>query len=433
MKRRNFLQGLAAGAGTFGAPLFLKREILAAPGRPGAGDRIVVGLIGPGDRAHSLLSDAPFDLKLVALADCDLRQMEEYEKWVVQKRPGLVGGPLARYQDYRQMFDRENLDAVVVATTTHSRALICLHAMQAGLDVYAEKPLTLTIEEGQYLARAERRFKTVFQVGTQQRSLPLNNFGGDLVKNGAIGKVHTVLCSNFVGPLPRPELMSERVPDGLNWDMWCHQTDLIPFSSQLHPKLGKWGPWRPYDGAGQSFGVTGWGTHAFDQVQRALGTDHTTPSEIWLEEDPSPKAKVSLRYADGPVLKLTLGPDEGPGLGGIFLGEKGKIEINRNRVVSDPPELVKDAPEPDDPSVTASVTQRHLQNWIDCMRSRQTPNASAEVARRSTDICHIINICRELGRPLKWDPDAETFVGDEEANLLRSRPRREGYELPEIT
>ena len=114
-----------------------------------------------------------------------------------------------QYQDYRHMLDREKLDAVIVATTVHARVLICIHAMQAGLDVYAEKPLTLTIEEGQYLIRAEQKYGRVFQTGTQQRSIPINNFGSDLVRGGAIGRVHTVICPNFIGPEIRPELPSE--------------------------------------------------------------------------------------------------------------------------------------------------------------------------------------------------------------------------------
>lgn len=431
MKRRDFLYVSALAGGALTAPTLVPRRVFASASKPGVNDRIALGIIGPGGRAHSLLTEAPNDVRLVALADCDLSQMEKYETWAAEKCPHVVEGKLARYQDYREMFDKERLDAVIIATTTHSRAVICIDAMRAGLDVYAEKPLTLTIEEGWYLMEAEKKYKTVFQVGTQQRSVPINNFGSDLVKNGAIGKVHTVLAENFISPTPRPPMEAETVPDGLNWDMWLHQTEKIPYTSLLHPGLGKWGFWRPYDGGGQSHGVTGWGAHAFDQVQRALGTDHTTPVEVWLEEDPSPTAKVSLRYPDGPVMKLELPEEKAPGLGAIFIGDKGKITINRNLVVSDPPEIAMGAPVPDNPDVLSSVADRHLKNWVDCIRSREKPNAGAEIGHRASVICHLINICRELGRPLKWDPKKEEFIGDEEANALRSRPRRKGYELPQ--
>jgi predicted dehydrogenase len=404
-----------------------------AQGQAGPNDRVVVGLIGPGHRARGLFEDAPSKLKLASLADCDLRQIEAFSGWVAKARPDVAGSKLSRFQDYRKMLDEEKLDGVIVATTTHSRALICLHAMQAGLDVYAEKPLTLTIDEGQLLVRAERKYQRILQVGTQQRSIPINNFGSDLVRGGAIGKVDTVLCVNFIGPERRPSQPGEPVPTGMDWDMWCHQTPLVPYSPDLHPGLGKWGRWREYDGGGLGYGVTGWGTHAFDQVQRALGTDDTTPVEIWPEGS-GPDSVVLMRYASGTVMKMNLPRDnsKAPGLGAIFIGEKGKIEINRNRLVSDPPELIRDAPKPDDPSTVASVTQRHLQNWIDCMDTRKPPRAGAEIGHRSTVICHLYNICRELERKLRWDPVKEEFIGDDEANRLRSRPRRKGYELPSL-
>ena len=431
MRRREFLRNSAAvAAASVSMPWLVPSGALSAPGVPGANDRIVAGLIGPGHRAHDLLKESPADLKLVSMADCDLPRIESYQKFATQARPDIVAGECSRYQDYRRMLDGEKLDAVFVATTTHARVLICIHAMQAGLDVYSEKPLTLTIEEGQYLIRAERKHKTVFQTGSQQRSIPINNFGSDLVRDGAIGKVHTVLVPNFIGPERRTPTSGEPVPEGMNWDMWCNQTALVPFSSALHPGLGKWGRWRAYDGGGLGWGVTGWGTHSLDQVQRALGTDDTDPEEIWPEGS-GPNFPLSMRYPNGTVLKLSLPKGTGPGLGAIFVGEKGKIEINRNRVASNPPELVEGAPPPDDKSEVASVAQRHIKNWVDCIRTREKPRAAAEVGHRATVICHQINICRELGRRLKWDPDKEEFIGDDEANALRARPRRKGYEWPE--
>ncbi|HUT88256.1 MAG TPA: Gfo/Idh/MocA family oxidoreductase [Thermoguttaceae bacterium] len=425
--RRDFLR---AAAGALAAPYVVPRGVLGGPGRPGAGDRIRVGLIGSGYRSRDLTKESPPDLSLVAVADCDLRQIAGYLAAMKDVPDSVVSAGCAPYQDYREMLDKESLDGVFIATTTHARALVCLHAMQAGLDVYGEKPLTLTVEEGQYLVRAERKYGRVFQTGTQQRSVAINNFGSDLVKNGAIGKVHTVICPNFIGPELRPELPSQPTPPEMNWDMWCHQTDLIPYTPALHPGLGRWGRYREYDGGGLGWGVTGWGAHAFDQVQRALGTDDTTPEEIWLEET-GPNAPVTMRYPNGTLLKLALPKGKGPGLGAIFVGEKGKIEINRNRLASNPPELVEGAPPPADKSEYASVAHGHIRNWVDCMRSRKKPVAHAEVGHRSSVICILVNTCRELGRRLKWDPVKEEFVGDDEANRLRCRPRRQGYELPE--
>jgi hypothetical protein len=427
--RRNFLKfaSLAAAA----TPWLVPSTVLGAPGKPGANDRIYVGLIGAGNRPKDLLKESPADLKLVALADCDLNQIARYLAWARENQIATVSDKPAEYQDYRPLLEKEKLDGVFVATTTHARVLTCIHAMQAGLDVYAEKPLTLTIEEGRYLIKAERKYRRILQVGSQQRSIPINNFGSDLIKRGAIGRIKTVLCPNFIGPERRPPKPGQPVPQGMNWDAWCHQTPLVPYSPDLHPGLGRWGRWRDYDGGGLGWGVTGWGTHAFDQVQRALGTDDTDPVEVWPEET-GPNCRVSLRYPTGTVLRLALPKGTGPGLGAIFVGEKGKIEINRNRLASNPPELVLGAPEPDDRSEVASVAQRHIRNWLDSMRSRAKPNADAETGHRATVICHLVNICRELGRKLTWDPVKEEFPGDDEANALRSRPRRKGYELPEI-
>jgi hypothetical protein len=421
--RRRFLKTAAAA---LAVPSWIPSTVLGSPGRPGANDRICVGLIGAGHRSLDLTKESPADLKLVAVADCDLRMIDQYLSKTREFKDSIVAAKCASYQDYRLMLAKEKLDAVFVATTTHARVLACLHAMQAGLDVYAEKPLTLTIEEGQYLVRAEQKYRTVFQVGTQQRSIAINSFGSDLVQHGAIGKVVTVKCPNFPGPRPLPPLRAKPTPSEMNWDLWCNQTELIPFSPELHPGLGRWARYRPYCG----WLVTGW-VHAFDQVQRALGTDDAGPVEVWPEES-GPDAHVSLRYASGTVLKLDMPENKGPRMGGIFVGEKGKIEINRNRLASNPPELIENAPPPADKSEYASVSHEHIRNWVDCMRTRKKTVAPATIGHRSTTVCHLIDICRELGRKLEWDPVKEEFVGDTEANALRSRPRRKGYELPEV-
>jgi predicted dehydrogenase len=419
--RRCFLK-TAATALT--VPYVIPAAVLGAPGRVGANDRICVGLIGAGNRSLDLTKESPADLKLVAVADCDLRVIAGYLAGFRQLKGSIVAENCSQYQDYRQMLSKEKLDGVFVATTTHARILACIHAMQAGLDVYAEKPLTLTIEEGQRLVRAEHKFGTVFQVGTQQRSIAINNFGSDLIKNGVIGKVLTVKCPNFPGPRPRPVLPTQPTPPEMNWDLWCNQTEPTPFSPELHPGLGRWARFREYCG----WLVTGW-VHAFDQVQRALGTDDTGPVEIWPEQS-RPDGRVSMRYASGTLLELDMPEDKGPRMGGIFVGEKGKIEINRNRLASNPPELIAGAPPAADKSEYASVSHEHIRNWAQCMRTRQKTVAPATIGHRSTTICHLIGICRELGRKLRWDPVNEAFLGDEEANRLRSRPRRKGYELP---
>jgi len=424
MKRRDFLGKSAAVAGAaFGAPYLIPSRAHAMADRRKAGDEIKMGIIGFGRRVEQLMANEGFvgEARVVSVGDCYLARCEEAAKQLPN------GDKINKYQDYRDMLDKEKLDVVLVGTTTHARTLISIHAMQAGLDVYAEKPIALTVQEGQALVKAARRYKRVFQAGTQQRSMPINIFGSRLVREGAIGKVHTVIACNFIGPeqwVPKP---AEPMPDGLDWDKWCHQTEMRPYHKLIHRQ---WARWWDYDCGGMSWGVTGWGTHALDQVQCALGTDLTGPVEVWPEgPDDTGRVKVTMRYANGTLLKM-----EGPkrhyeDLGAIFIGDKGKIEIIRGHCIADPPELLKGAP-PDIKAPGPGEGIEHVKDFFKCVRTRRKPNADVEIAHRSTTICILMNICRELNRKLKWDPKAERFVGDDEANKKLSRPRRKGYELP---
>ncbi|GMU22095.1 MAG: hypothetical protein AMXMBFR13_21830 [Phycisphaerae bacterium] len=433
MKRRDFLRQTTAAAAAGLTLPFVGCETTPSRGSTrasatrrvlGVNDRIRVGFIGTGGRARQLMGERITDhADIVAVADCFLPRTQEAAKI----GPGSDRWKI--YQDYREMLDTERLDAVFIPTTTHARALIAIHAMQSGLDVYAEKPICLTVQEGQALIKAARRYKRVFQAGTQQRSIPINAWASRMVREGAIGKVHTVIACNFIGPeiwKPQP---AEQMPEGLDWDAWCNQTELRPYHKQL--QFG-WANWWDYDGGGRSWGVSGWGTHALDQVQCALGTDDTGPVEIWPEDaDAEGHVRVTMRYANGTLLKCH-GPRRQPvldDLGAIFIGDKGQIEILRGACRSDPPDLMKDFPT-SQPSNIPGETVPHVANFFQCMRSRKPPNADVEIAHRATILCTLMNICRELDRKIYWDPQAERFVGDAEANQRLARPRRKGYELP---
>lgn len=401
-------------------PWIIPAHVLAAPGRPGANDRLQVAFLGVGTRSRWMVTcEGLPGAEIVAVADCFLPRCHD----AAALSPG--GSKWRKYADYRRMLDREKLDAVFVETTTHARVLACIHAVQAGLDVYAEKPLTLTVAEGQALVQAVRHHGCVLQTGTQQRSMPANRYASQLIREGAIGNVHTVLACNFESPLRWSPKPAQPVPRGLDWDQWCGQTPLRPYHRQL--QFG-WVPLWAYDGGGQPWGVTGWGTHALDQVQCALGMDEMGPAEVWPEK-PGEGAKVSMRYANGTVLKLHGSPRGHEDLGATFIGDQGKIEIRRGHFVADPKELLDGAPQPTPEGRGESVP--HIENFFHCIRTREKPNADVEVGHRSTTVCHLVNICRQLGRRLQWDPRAETFPGDDEANRLLSRPRRKGYELPE--
>ncbi|NUQ63649.1 MAG: Gfo/Idh/MocA family oxidoreductase [Pirellulales bacterium] len=465
MTQRNWTRRelLKAGAAAIALPALVPGRVLGQDGSAPPSETVRVGVIGCGGRARVIREGA--DVKgFKVVAACDL-QLLKAQKYVEELSGGEKWGA---YDDFRMMIEKEKLDAVMVETTTHARAWIAMIAMQMGMDAYIEKPMCLTIAEGRAMVHAARKYNRVTQVGTQQRSMPINNWASDLVKNGAIGKIKTVLAPNFVGPFRWTKTSSADVKSPVEpwWDAWTNQAELRPYDPALHHG---WARWWDYDGGGLCFGVTGWGTHSYDQVNRALGTDETGPLEVVLDEPVAdretgkfapresvggvtigdtgdadtgtdyhrmaklsgPRAQVRMQFAGGAELKLSLDGDRGPGLGAIFIGEKGKIEINRNKLASNPKDIVR-ATENPGPN-TRPETAYHIENWIECIKSRKRCTADVEIGQRSSTLCYLVNIVRDVGRVgemLKWDPVAERFTNCEEANAFLDRPRRKGYELP---
>jgi predicted dehydrogenase len=216
------------------------------------------------------------------------------------------------------------------------------------------------------------------------------------------------------------------VPEGLDWDVWVGATEMRPYNSGL--QFG-WMGWRDYSGGE----MTNWGAHGVDQIQWALGMSQTGPVELW-PLSPGLNGAVAFRYANGVEVHMEL--TQGPQGGAIFAGENGKIEINRNKFTTNPKELIKDLPPKEEidkwrDEVALWQARYHLQNWLDCMKTRELPVADVEIGHRSISVCHLVNLTRELGRRVRWDPEKEQFVGDDEANCYVARPRRKGYELPE--
>lgn len=428
--RRLFLgQNAAIIAGGIGTPYIVSSSTLAAPNKPGANDRIGIGYIGMGRRAAQLMN-LPKEAQIVAIADINIDRAKS-----VATRVGCKA-----YQDYRELLESKDVDAVVVATPDHWHTLASIHACQAGKDVYCEKPLTLTIREGRLLVNAVRKYQRVLQTGSQQRSMPLNRLGCELIRNGRIGKVHTIIGHNYASPW-ECALPSQKTPHQIDWDMWCGPTSVRPFHQDLYlPRANPgWISFRPYSGGE----MTGWGAHGLDQVQWALGMDNSGPTEIWTEGEPfkppvysQPASRkngdticsqpaVFFRYANGAVLKLIDGP---PG-GAVFIGDRGTITIGRSSLTAEPESLLK---EPfADSDIRLSVSNHHMQNWIDCIKSRQKPIADVEIGHRSATVCHLGNIARWTGRKLQWNPEKEIFIGDAQANLLLERPGRKPFQLPD--
>lgn len=431
VSRRSFLgQTLVGLGGGVAIPQFVPRGALAAMDQPGANDRIGVAYIGCGRRGQQLLR-IPKEGRFVAFADVYLSRAEELAKKYEARA----------YQDYRKLLEEKDVDAVVVATPDHWHVLPSIHACQAGKDIYCEKPLSLTVREGRRLVDAVRKDGRVLQTGSQRRSMAGHRLGCELVRNGLAGKIHTVLIQNYPSPW-ECAFPGQPVPEGLDWDAWCGPTEPVPFHNDIFISRAQpgWISFRPYSGGE----MTGTGAHGFDQIQWALDLDGTGPVEVWCEGGPMPALtyhepesggrgnrecsrdrRVRFRYANGIEVRLEEGE---PAAGAVFIGEKAKIRIGNNTVDSNPPELAENPPE--DLKQHVAVSDNHMQNWFDAIKSRERPIADVEIGHRSAVICHLGNIARWVGRRLRWDPEREIFPGDPEANAYLERPMRQPYQLP---
>ncbi|MFN6161298.1 MAG: Gfo/Idh/MocA family protein [Planctomycetota bacterium] len=424
MERRRFLSatGSAVAIAVASSPL---RTTLASASHPvAASDRLRVGAIGVGGRGSLLLEQLPESAQIVAVADCNEPRALAFRYKLKADWPV--------YSDYRKILDRNDIDAVIVATGEFQRVRPCIEACMAGKDIYVEKPLSLYVQEGRVLVDAARKHKRVVQVGTQQRSMEMNRVACELVRNGGLGKILEVRAIAYEGPQvsPAEPFPAETVPSGLDWNRWLNQAAERPFNS----KWMGWMQWRDFAG-GQ---MTNWGAHGVDQIQWALGTDDTGP--VQMEPLTSGlSGQVRMKYANGVIVNFVIEPGKGPMGGAVFICEKGKLEINRNKFASNPPEIAIElrkqldiAEEERKWSDDLALWQArwHMQNWLDCIKSRELPVADVEIGHRSITVCHLANITRELQRPLRWDPATESFVDDPEANNLLTRERRNGFELP---
>ncbi|MHC4399916.1 MAG: Gfo/Idh/MocA family protein [Planctomycetota bacterium] len=404
-------------------------------------------MIGTGIRGKYLIANMPEEGRVVAACDSYLPRVAD----TIEPK-GRYAAPLARfkehdaarctpYQDFRKMIDRERLDAVMIATPDHNHVLPAMLACQAGMDVYVEKALSLYVAEGRALVEAVRRAERVCQVGSQNRSMAVNQLGSRLVREGRLGKVSLVELPNYRGPMRYEGIPEEPVPEGLAWDLFCGQSPMRPHNRKLWVKdefkvdgqlWRGWDLWRSYSG----HLMTNWGAHSVDIVQLALGTSHTGPVEIWPLVDgydgPMQSCPVAARYENGVELRFSLRVTDK----WTFHGEHGKLLMRRNTFTTDPPDLAPERPAPELVDVWEGpniVARPHIQNWLDCIKTRGRPNAPVDVGHGSVTICHLAAIAREVRRRLRWDPDKEIFPGDAEANALLARPRRKGFELPEIS
>jgi predicted dehydrogenase len=403
-----------------------------AQGRHPANDRIVTGAIGMGAQGLHDLKTVMRDPGVQAVAVCDVSAggtgyptwygtdrggrgpaKQAVEAYYAEKtRSGAYRG-CAVYSDFRELLARDDIDAVIIATPDHWHAVCAVEAARAGKDIYCEKPLSLTIAEARAMVNAVRQYGRVFQTGSQQRSGSNFRFACELVRNGYIGDVKHVTV-NVGGPSGPCDLPPQPVPEHLDWDMWLGPAPWRPFHQKLHP--ARWRAYRDYSGGG----MTDWGAHHFDIAQWALGMDDTGPVEI-IPPDGKEVRVLTYRYATGVVMTR----DKANGV--LFTGTQGRIEVNRGYLKTWPETLQEVRLGPDE--VRLYESNNHHADWLSAIRTRSKPICDVDIGARSVTVCHLGNIAYQLGRPLRWDPEAERFVGDDDANRLLDRAKRSPWHL----
>ena len=439
--RRGFLRHAAAVAAA--GPLVVRASALGAEGAAAPSNRIGLGFIGLGamGSGHLRICAQYPEVQVVAACDVD-RWRRERAKAVVEEAYAArqVAGKCQAYSDLRELLARADVDAVLIATGDRWHGLATVLAAQAGKDVYCEKPVSLTIAEAQAMREAVRRYHRVFQTGLQQRSTVEFQRACQLVRAGAIGQVRIVYV-NFPGTCEDVSLPVEPVPEGLDWELWLGPAPWRPYNRRFHP-YGQWQgvvPWhfcRDFGGGN----LTSNTVHAFDVVQWGLGMDASGPVEI----TPPETGRVPLltyRYASGALCQVVNGRlprprefelkgwDEGTHVqpfGAVFVGDGGWIHVGREGYLrSHPAEIVRQHHAEGD----ARPVHNHHQDWFESIRTRGRTACGVEVGARSTTVSHLGCIAHWLARPLRWEPTGEEFVGDAEANRLRSRPMRQPWVL----
>lgn len=415
---------------TTGALTVLPRHVLGGPGFTVPSDKINFGYIGTGKQVKGLLNrfiKLP-DVKVVAAADVDAKKLARFKGWV----EGYYSeNPLKKrykgcdtYSDYRELLDRKDIDAVVVATPDHWHAIQSIDALNAGMDVYCEKPLAHTIEEGRAMVNATRRNERVLQTGSMQRSWNDFRKACELVRGGYLGEITKVLV-NVGAPGKFCDLPAQPQPDYLDWNAWVGPAVWRPYNAVLSPPIedNGWPMWRDYMAYGGGL-FADWGAHMFDIAQWGLGMDDTGPVRIIPPSKRMGRWGVTFIYDNGVEM---VHEDFGRGYAVRFIGSEGTLDVSRSFLDSNPENLVN--AEIGEGNERLYHSDNHYADFISAIRNRTKPVADVEIGHRSATVCSLGNIAYQLARPLEWDPVMELFKDDAVANRLRSKAYREGYSL----
>ncbi len=429
--RRDFFKTSAAALAAGGVtPYVFTADAEAAAKPKSKNDRPRIGSIGMRYQGTVIALKAQNHGDIVAIADID-RNVRE------QARAGFGSTPKI-YEDYRKLLDRKDIDVVTIGTPDHWHTKMLIDACRAGKDVYCEKPLTLTIDEGKLLCKVVAETGRVVQVGSWHRNDHRFRLAVEMVRQGRLGKlqrVEVVLGKNKVGGPFQPS----DPPRSINWELWQGQTPDVPYIEERCHYTFRW--WQAYSG-GQ---LTDWGAHHMDIAQWGIDS---LPVEI------EGKAKypdtpngydvpidyaARYKYANG--VEMTVADHGRNGI--MFHGSEGRIFVNRGSISGTPVDQLADKPLPRDqfkvydfdnldrPERMGKLDAivNHMGNFFDCIKARRLPISNVESQHRSVSTCHLGNISMRLGRKLTWDPENETFPGDAQANALLKREQRKGYEV----
>ncbi|MGB6219590.1 Gfo/Idh/MocA family protein [Haloferula sp.] len=419
--RRRFLGTSIATA--FAGPQIVRAETLGNNSKTGANSRIGLGFIGVGLISQGHVASFAGMKDVQPLAVCDVRDWKIKE--AVGKLKELGNDDIQTTSRFEEVLANPDIDAVCVMTPDHWHAGVAIAAMKAGKDVYVEKPMTLTIEEGKLMVEAEKKYGRIVQVGSQQRSAVHFRIAANLVRNGMIGDIKEVYCRLGTFPKQPKEETIIPVPEGFDYDRWLGPTPFYEYSkNRAEGNYG--GGWRCYwDYGSRKFGD--WGAHHFDIVQWALGRDDTGPVEF-IPAGYDGNKYHHFRYADGITVWRDKQPDHGHMI--RFIGTEGEVHVSRGKVETMPKTLVRHRFGEGDEQVYES--KDHRQNFIDSIKSRKPTICPATVGKRSGEICLLGGIAERLVQPLKWDPVTEQITNNAEGASMQQRPRRKGYELPDI-
>ncbi|MBN2474559.1 MAG: Gfo/Idh/MocA family oxidoreductase [Pirellulales bacterium] len=433
-KRQSRRRFLGVVASTLAAPQVLPAPALGADDTIAPSNRITLGCIGLGIRGTQL-TEAFFnhkDCRIVAVCDVSRQQLRK-AKGLVDRHYG--DGGCTTYSDFRDLCARPDIDAVCIASPDHWHVLHSLEAVRHGKDVYTEKALGLSLAQDKALQRACRQYGAVFQWGTQQRSSDNFRFGCELVRNGRIGRLRTVLVG-VPHDFPVPNQPVQPVPDDLDYEMWLGPAPWAPYTYQ------RCRPWTRQESYSNWYhisdyclgGIGGyWGIHHVDIAQWGHGTDDTGPVEVeGTAEFPTDgladcatRWNVRHTYADGVTMVYTDNEQNRQGV--MFQGTEGWVFVRRGEIDAQPKSLLDSRIGPQE--IHLPESPGHQRNFLDCVKTRQQPICDVDVAVRSDTISQLTDVCTRLGRKIRWDPQREAILDDPEASRMLSRAIRPPWRL----